>query len=148
MDDYICYIIYNNNYSYVGITNNIKKRIRQHNGYISGGAKYTKMIGKGWNYLCYIKGFKNKIDALMFEWSIKHCMPKNKYGIINRIDKLYKILNKKYWTKRSPCSIDYNLTIIWCDFTYIPDNLLPDNLLPHYINVDINTEINEINKIN
>ena len=36
-----CYIIYNKNKSYVGITNNLNKRIRQHNGMIKGGAKYT-----------------------------------------------------------------------------------------------------------
>ena len=29
--DYFCYIIYNNNLSYVGITNNLSRRIKQHN---------------------------------------------------------------------------------------------------------------------
>jgi predicted GIY-YIG superfamily endonuclease len=138
-NNYVCYIIYKNNYSYVGITNNINKRIRQHNNIIKGGAKYTTSKGSGWNYLCYIKGFKNKIDALMFEWSIKHCAPKNKYGIINRIDKLYKTLNKSYWTKKSPNSINYNLILVWCEFTYIPDNY--ESLLPPYITQDIDIDI-------
>ena len=55
---YKCYIIYNNNNSYVGMTNNIVRRLRQHNQIIKGGAKYTRLIGDGWDYICFIDGFK------------------------------------------------------------------------------------------
>ena len=44
MNAYNCYIIFNDNYSYVGITNNLSRRIRQHNTLIKGGAKYTSMV--------------------------------------------------------------------------------------------------------
>jgi len=38
---YCCYILENGRSTYVGITNNRVKRLRQHNSEISGGAKYT-----------------------------------------------------------------------------------------------------------
>ena len=40
-----------------------------------------------WNYACYVSGFKSKKDSLRFEWALKHVKPKNKTGIINRINK-------------------------------------------------------------
>ena len=131
---YICYIIFNNNYSYVGITNNRKRRLRQHNGEIKGGAKYTSMFNKEslWQYACYIDGFKTKQDALRFEWALKHVKPKNKTGIVNRIGKLLVLLNTERWTKNSPLSLNYKLTLNWCDLFLIPENI--ELLVPSYIN--------------
>jgi predicted GIY-YIG superfamily endonuclease len=127
--DYIFYIIYNNNCSYAGITNNPEIRIRKHNQEISGGAKYTKMIGKGWQYVCQVHGFKNKNHALQFEWAVKHHPAKNKTGIENRIKKLYDIFKKPQWTKNSPVSIDYKLNIVFYNIFFIPDNYqLPNSV--------------------
>ena len=41
--DYYCYFLYNvsNKKNYIGITNNVTRRLRQHNKEIKGGAKYT-----------------------------------------------------------------------------------------------------------
>ena len=127
---YVCYIIYNNNCSYVGITNNITRRLRQHNGEIKGGAKYTSIYNKEslWQYGCYIDGFKTKQDALRFEWALKHVKPKHKTGIINRITKLIILLNTERWTKNSPI---YKLTLNWCDLFLIPENI--EALVPNYI---------------
>ena len=135
--DYKCYLIFNDNYSYVGITNNLTRRLRQHNKEIKGGAKYTSMIKdtikhSKWNYACYIEGFKNKIDALKFEWALKHVKPKYKSGIINRINKLIILLNKPKWTTKSPLSIDYKLNIVWCEIFLIPEIIN----LPNYISYD------------
>ncbi len=128
---YFCYIIYNNNLSYVGITNNLSRRIKQHNKLLKGGAKYTTRNDSNWAYGCYISGFKTKQDALRFEWALKHIPPKNKGGIENRIKKLLILLNKKKWTKSSPNSKNYKLEINWCDIFLIPEDL---NLkLPEYI---------------
>ena len=82
-------IIYNKNWSYVGATPDYVKRLKKHNQEISGGAKYTRSKGPGWKYICIIEGFKNKIDALMFEWSLKHCAPKKDKGKYNRILKFH-----------------------------------------------------------
>ena len=47
MDKWSCYIIENRGYTYVGVSNNVHKRLRAHNKEISGGAKYTTSKGKG-----------------------------------------------------------------------------------------------------
>ena len=40
------YIIINNNYTYAGVSPD-QERLRQHNGEIKGGAKYTLSKGEG-----------------------------------------------------------------------------------------------------
>ena len=52
--------------SYVGYTNNIKKRIGLHNK--GKGAKYTK--GKKW-IIIYKKLYKNKSLAMKYEYQLK-----------------------------------------------------------------------------
>ena len=109
---YICYIIYNESCSYIGITNNIERRLKQHNKILKGGAKYTTLKYNDffkWKYAVIISGFKNKIHALQFEWALKHVNKKK--GIINRINNLVILVNKDKWTKNAPCSINYNLNI-------------------------------------
>ena len=53
-------------FSYVGISNDLKKRIALHNS--SKGAKYTR--GKKW-YLAYKKTYNSKSKALKEEYSLK-----------------------------------------------------------------------------
>ena len=52
--------------SYVGYTNDIKKRINLHNS--SKGAKFTR--GRKWK-LIYKKKFKNKVEAMKYEYILK-----------------------------------------------------------------------------
>jgi len=120
MTDWKVYIIYNGNYSYCGVTPNLERRLKKHNQEITGGAKYTKMIGKGWKYICYIEGLKTKNDALKLEWAIKHCGPKKYTGINGRLYKLEKVLNKMKWTINSPLAINYRLKINWVNIDYYP----------------------------
>ena len=54
-------------FSYVGFTNNIKKRIALHNS--SKGAKYTR--GKKW-HLAYKKSYNSKSKALKEEYRLKN----------------------------------------------------------------------------
>ena len=73
MSFFVYMLISNNNnkiYSYVGYTNNIKKRLIDHNR--SKGAKYTK--GRFWSII-YKKKYLSKSKAMKEEYILK----KNRY---------------------------------------------------------------------
>ncbi len=120
-DIYCCYIIENERSTYVGITNNRIKRLRQHNCEISGGAKYTSSKGPGWNYVCVINNL-DKITSMQLEWAIKHEKPINASGIINRIKKVVSVLNKEQFTKKSPETATLKLQIDWYGTNIVNDN--------------------------
>ena len=65
--------------SYVGCTNNIKKRLFLHNN--SKGAKFTR--GRYWK-LVYTKGYESKNIALKEEYILKH-----NYKLRSKIKKLF-----------------------------------------------------------
>ena len=69
----------NRTISYVGYTNNIKKRLELHNS--SKGAKFTR--GRNWK-LAYSKKYDNKILAMKEEYKLK----KN-YLLRNKIKKSF-----------------------------------------------------------
>ena len=74
-NNYIIYLLVNseNTCTYIGITNNKERRIRQHNGDLVGGAKYTKLKkGDGyWSYYGWIEGNLEKRRALSLEKKIQ-----------------------------------------------------------------------------
>lgn len=54
--------------TYVGATIDVDRRLKQHNGELSGGAKATSTVPGGWYRVCYVKGFADNHEALRFEW--------------------------------------------------------------------------------
>jgi len=56
--NYVCYLIVSKvtRRTYVGCTNNVKRRLRQHNGEIKGGARYTQ-LGRPWEIKFLVCGF-------------------------------------------------------------------------------------------
>jgi len=69
-----CYLLYTDNYTYIGATIDPDRRLRQHNGEISGGAKATTMrVGQGltWKRACYITFIPEWRTALQIEWRWK-----------------------------------------------------------------------------
>jgi len=93
--DYIVYVLINdkNNCTYVGITNNSERRIRQHNNIIKGGAKYTTSKKCTWSYHSFILNC-NKREALSIEKKIHIYSKKTvaKTPIERRIKCIEKIL--------------------------------------------------------
>ena len=50
---------------------------------------------------------------MQFEWAVKHVPPRNVGGLQSRIKKLYSVLNKPYWTSKSPEASSVPLQIEW-----------------------------------
>lgn len=71
-----CYILYNdvNQKTYNGYTVNLERRLRQHNGELSGGAKYTTRAKVQWKFLAIVECPEDmsKSDALALEWMIRY----------------------------------------------------------------------------
>lgn len=106
-DKYYCYILRSTNEkhlnkTYNGSTNNMKRRLRQHNGELVGGAKSTHNKGL-WIPYVILTGFESKIEALCCEYRIKHPTNKKlregKYnGVKGRVKSLNIVLNLDRWT--------------------------------------------------
>lgn len=125
---YYCYIIRStnpefSNSTYNGSTNNLVRRLRQHNGEIVGGAKATR--GKGpWIYIAIWEGFQTHKEALSCEWRIKHptnskIRPREYSGVEGRIKSLNLLTGLDCWTSKSSgmcCGLEYIL--------YIDENLI------------------------
>jgi putative endonuclease len=72
---YILRSTMNEKKSYVGVTNSLPRRLRQHNGELHGGARYTH-AHRPWRFFAiFVVG--NRHDALSIEWKIKHCKRKS-----------------------------------------------------------------------
>jgi len=125
---YYCYIIRStnpafSNSTYNGSTNNLVRRLRQHNGELVGGAKATR--GKGpWVYMGIWEGFQSHREALSCEWRIKHPTnsrkrPPQYNGVKGRIKSLSLLVGIDCWTSQSSGmenGLDYKL--------YLDENLL------------------------
>ena len=107
------YIIKNKQFTYAGVSPDPEKRLKKHNGELSGGAKYTASKGSGWEHVCIISGFRTKIESMQFEWAVKHAPPRNVGGLESRLKKLKMVMEKERWTSKSPLSSEVPLTIEW-----------------------------------
>ena len=140
-----CYLIRNGNLTYNGSTNNPTRRLRQHNGEIKGGAKYTSRIKGGWEYYCLMSGFPDKINALQCEWRWKHCNGKPgkrdniHCGVNGRIKGLNQILPLEKWTSNSL----YNNKELKFKFYILED--VVENIIPE--NIGDNIEVFVVDKI-
>lgn len=124
---YYCYCLYNdnNNKTYVGCTNNLTRRLRQHNGEIVGGAKYTTAQQVTWKHMFYITSshFDHR-TALSFEWHLKHprtlAKGKRRSGPLGRIDALLDTINHPKFVH----IIEYNISIQENYKTHLESNLV------------------------
>ena len=125
------YIVVNRGCTYAGVSPDPVRRLRKHNGEIVGGAKYTLSKGPGWKHVCLVHGFQTKIQALQFEWAVKHVKPRDQGGLSARLIKLFSVLNAPYWTSKAPPAAGITLRIEW----KMAETTLPkfDRSLPAYV---------------
>lgn len=123
-DQWLCYILRSKNplypnKTYIGSTNSAKRRIRQHNGIIVGGAKATRIMRPN-EIICVITGFSDHISTLRCEWLLKHPDGKKRSskiysGISGRLRGVQHLFTQsKKWKDRSNgVSLD-----IWINESY------------------------------
>ena len=77
----MCYRLYSHaaRRHYTGITTDICKRLKQHNGLLKGGAKSTR-VAKDWRIVATWGPFKDRSSAQKFEYMIK-TKPKKKVSL-------------------------------------------------------------------
>jgi putative endonuclease len=103
MSNYIIYLLFNtaNNNTYIGITTNKERRIRQHNGELVGGAKYTKLQKKTgeWKFYGWLKLIDpneilivNRALSLEKKIKIRSRKSKAKLPLEKRLDAINSIL--------------------------------------------------------
>lgn len=104
---YICYLLQSEirpQRTYFGFTVDLKHRLRQHNGEITGGAKYTH-VGRPWKVIGYVSGFPDKSTALSFEWWLHH-PPVKRRGLKGKIEVVQDII-EKFKVKESQLSLTW-----------------------------------------
>jgi predicted GIY-YIG superfamily endonuclease len=95
----ICYILKSLNpkypkKTYCGVTNDMERRLRQHNKEIQGGARTTKYAGP-WKVAATVSGFESRSQALSFEWFMHHPSGKpDRKGYLPGLEGRFKLIRR------------------------------------------------------
>lgn len=116
---YVVYVLRHRgqrNLSYVGSTNNFSRRLRQHNGLLSGGAKYTASAPGPWLPAAIVWGLPDKSSALKVEW---WCKAKHYVGTaLGRQCPSSDMARRRVWLILQACSklgVDSSSNVAWLD---------------------------------
>lgn len=103
---WVCYVLQSTvrpRRTYVGATNDRFRRLRMHNGEITGGARRTR-ANRPWRMVAVVFGFRTKIEALQFEWSMHHPRARRlrrpHCGVPGRRNCLEQLVNGDTWRTR------------------------------------------------
>ncbi len=107
---YFCYMLYapDCGRTYICITTDVQRRLRQHNGEISGGSKYTTSTSKQWESVIIVSGFWDRGEAMVFEHQAKRdenldiC-----HGYMNRKSNFHRVVDKFNSEERKGVPIYY-----------------------------------------
>lgn len=83
-----CYLLLSTDerHTYIGATTDVTRRLRQHNGEISGGARATQKY-RPWEIVCVVSGFREWREALSFEYRWKK-RTRGRAARLKRMDEL------------------------------------------------------------
>lgn len=110
---YVCYLLkgVGTGHTYIGITNNLARRLRQHNGELVGGAKRTR--GRQWELAVHVAGCASRREVLMLEWAWqkRRDIGSRAGGVMPKLQRLCALTQKERWTAAAPSAIQRPLTI-------------------------------------
>nr|QYA18476.1 GIY-YIG type nuclease [Clandestinovirus] len=113
--------------TYVGYTNNFARRIRQHRGEISGGAKCTSRFSNC-HPLLIISGFPDNKTALKYEWRLKRltlqCKKRDPW--LRRCSALTKLLQLTQATKTCTLRINFEDNVLVHYYIQVPQECIRD----------------------
>jgi predicted GIY-YIG superfamily endonuclease len=111
MSNWCVYILINEKgRSYIGSTTDVRRRLRQHNGELVGGAKSTSRH-KPWEMRVYVSGFKNRSEACRWEKLLKL----RARGYNNRVRAMVRLVNgicppgKRHYTPPENLRLEINI---------------------------------------
>jgi len=88
------------------VTPDLDRRLKQHNGLQSGGAKATS--GRRWERICHVKGFPDHTAVLQFEWRWKQISRKH-LGFYSPLERRMKALQELLSLDRpTSAAVDYS----------------------------------------
>ena len=105
---------------YVGYTIDIFKRLKKHNGLLSGGAKKTKRF-RPWKLVVYISGFLYERTALQYEFMIQHPpkrLRKKGGGILKYMTIMKKLLEQERICSTAPLNSELKLIRFFTEKKY------------------------------
>jgi predicted GIY-YIG superfamily endonuclease len=104
---YCCYVLSSpeGRATYCGSTNCLDRRLRQHNGELKGGARYTTRRACTWKPVIVVSGFPNRSQMLSFEWHVKRATYVAGKPVWRRTQQvLQTLLHEHRWWQRYPPS--------------------------------------------
>lgn len=114
--NFYCYLLFSGKQIYIGATVDPDRRLRQHNGELTGGARRTH--GLSWQRACYVSGFPTWVSALQFEWAWKR-HGRGKPQLEGKLAALWNLLHTerstgnalpfRFWSR--PISVVFNTDI-------------------------------------
>ena len=114
---YVCYLLSADDTmrTYIGITNNLEKRLRQHNGEIKGGAVYTTAWSKKWKPAMVVGDFQTKGEAMRFEWAAKRMSDRRtlNHGLKNRLNRMAQLVCDQEGIKVINCAFTHLISGSW-----------------------------------
>ena len=99
-------------WTYIGATTDVKRRLRQHNGEICGGARRTSRSSSCWALAVVVTGFTDWRDALRFEYAWRRvCRRQRGRGVGWRKRALSNLLERERWSSTSPLAASVPLVV-------------------------------------